>query len=93
MAKAAKRRRRLSDEYSFAGFRARQTVRGVFGDPNVRIVSLDRRSKKQSAAVAAASRRAGTTAVCGGFATFPAVECASFWSSKCGASPAAIAAA
>ncbi len=36
----------------FAGFRARQTVRGVFGDPDVRIVRLDRRSKKRFAAVA-----------------------------------------
>jgi pimeloyl-ACP methyl ester carboxylesterase len=46
MAESGKRQRRLSDGYSFAGFRARATVRGVFGDPNVRILRLDRRSKK-----------------------------------------------
>src|SRR5229473_888488 len=40
MARSAKRRRRLSDGYSFAGFRANATVRGVFGDPDVRIVRL-----------------------------------------------------
>jgi hypothetical protein len=34
------------DGYSFAGFRAQEAVRGVFGDPDVRIVSLDRRSRK-----------------------------------------------
>jgi transposase len=46
MAKSGKRQRRLSDGYSFAGFRALETVRGVFGDPDVRMVTLDRRSKK-----------------------------------------------
>jgi transposase len=51
MAKSGKRRRRLSDGYSFAGFGAKATVRGVFGDPDVRIVRLDRRSKKRFAAV------------------------------------------
>lgn len=40
------RQRRLSDAYSFAGFRAKATVRGVFGDPDVRIISVQRRSKK-----------------------------------------------
>src|ERR1700691_4053998 len=42
MAKSAKGQRRLSDGYSFAGFRARKIVRGVFGDPDVRVVTLDR---------------------------------------------------
>src|SRR5271168_1027525 len=46
MAKSGKGQRRVSDGYSFAGFRARETVRGVFGDPDVRIVTLDRSSKK-----------------------------------------------
>jgi hypothetical protein len=44
MAESGKRQRRLSDEYSFAGYRARASVRGAFGDPNVRIVRLDRRA-------------------------------------------------
>jgi len=40
-----KQQRRLSDAYSFAGFRAKGTVRGVFGDPDVRIVNFQPRSK------------------------------------------------
>jgi len=47
MTKSSKRQRRLWDGYSFAGFRARASVRGVFGDPDTRIVNLDRRAKKQ----------------------------------------------
>src|SRR5260370_21717172 len=65
MAQSAKRWRRLSDGYSFAGFRANPTVRGVFGDPDVRIVRLDRRSKKRFAAVVGWSTTAGTTGGCG----------------------------
>src|SRR6202051_2926205 len=61
MAESGKRQRRLPDGYSFAGVRARATVRGVFGEPDVRIVRLDRRSKKRFAVVADGSRRAGTT--------------------------------
>src|SRR5260370_28951442 len=61
MAESGKRQRRLSDGYSFAGFGAKETVRGVFGDPDVRIVRLDRRSKKRFAAVVSGSATAGTT--------------------------------
>ena len=61
MAKSGKRQRRLSDGYSFAGFRAQATVRGVIGNPDVRIMRLDRRSKKRFAAVAGGSGTAGTT--------------------------------
>jgi hypothetical protein len=93
MVESAKRRRRLSDGYSFAGFRAKLTVRGVFGKPDVRIVSLNRRSKKRSADAADRFKRVGTTAVCGMSATCHAPDCGSFWNSKCGVSHAAIAAA
>jgi hypothetical protein len=86
MAKTATRRRRLSEGYSFAGFRPKETVRGIFGDPDVRIVSLDRRSKKQSAVVAGASRRAGMTGGYGKFATCRVQDFGLFWNSKCGAS-------
>ena len=37
------------------------TVRGIFGDPKARIVSLVRRSKKRHAAVAQGCSVAGTT--------------------------------
>jgi hypothetical protein len=92
MAESGKRQRRLSDGYSFAGFRAKATVRGVFGDPNVRIVRLDRRSKKRLAVVADWSRTAGTTGGYGRFATCRAQDFGLFWNSKCGASHAAVAA-
>ena len=91
MAKSSKRQQRLSDGYSFAGFRAQGIVRGVFGDPDVRIVTLERRSKKPSAAAAVRSRRAGTTGVYAGFVTFRVPGFGSFWNSKYGASGAAIA--
>jgi hypothetical protein len=89
MAKSGKRQRRLSDGYSFAGFRARATVRGVFGDPDVRIVHLDRRSKKPSVGAAGTCRQAGTTDGCGMFATYRVPDFGLFWNSKCGALNAA----
>jgi hypothetical protein len=90
MAKSGKRLRHLSDGYSFAGFRARATVRGVFGDPDVRIVSLERRSKKRSVAVAGGSRKAGTTGGCDRFATCRPRDFGLFWNSKCDASRVAV---
>jgi hypothetical protein len=86
MSKSRKRLRRLSDGYLFGGFRARATVRGVFGDPDVRIVHLERRSKKRFAAVAGGSEAAGTTDGCGRFATCRAQDFELFWNSKCDAS-------
>jgi hypothetical protein len=90
MAKSKRRQRRLSDGYSFAGFRAAADVRGVFGDPQVRVVRLDRRSKKRLAAVAGVFRRAGTTDGRGVFATCRVQDFGLFWNSKCGAWRAAI---
>ena len=60
MAQLGNWQHRLSDGYSFAGFRAQATVRGVFGDPDVRVVKLDRRSKKPSAMAAVRGRQGGT---------------------------------
>ena len=37
--------RRLVDAYRFPGFRPRAAVRGVFGNPKVRIIRLERRGK------------------------------------------------
>jgi hypothetical protein len=90
MAKSGKRQRRLSDGYSFTGFRAKASVRGVFGDPDVRIVRLDRRSKKRFAAVAGGAGTAGTIGGCGRFATCRAQDFGLFWNSKCDASRAAV---
>jgi len=89
MAQSGKGQRRLSDGYSFQDFRAQAAVRGVFGDRDVRIVTLDRRSKKPPAGAAGWSRPAGTTRPSGGFATFRAPGFASSWNSMCVASRAA----
>jgi hypothetical protein len=90
MVKTGKRLGRLSDGYSFAGFRARATVRGVFGDPDVRIVRLVRRSKKRLAAVAGWSGAGGTIGGYVGFATCRARDFGLFWNSKCDASRVAV---
>jgi hypothetical protein len=90
MAKSGKRHQHLSDGYSFARFRAKATVRGVFGDPDVRIVRLDRRSKKRFAAVAGGSGTAGTTGGCDRFAICRAQDFGLFSKSKCGAWRAAV---
>ena len=41
------RERRLRDTYRFPGFVPAATVRGVFGDPLVRVLTLRRRQKKR----------------------------------------------
>jgi len=87
-----KRKRRLWDAYTFAGFRPEPMVRGVFGDPKARVIALNRRTKKQSAARAANRTRDGTTAGVAGRATFRAAIRASIWSSRYGAWHAGVAA-
>src|SRR5260221_2011028 len=90
MVKSGKRLRRLWDDYSFAGIRARATVRGVFGDPDVRIVRLVRRSKKRLAAVAGWSGAGGTIGGYVGVATCRARDFGLFWDSKFDCSPAVV---
>jgi transposase len=46
----------------FPGFRPEPTVRGIFGDPKARVITLKRRSKKRHAGTAVACRWVGTTA-------------------------------
>src|ERR1700745_1418916 len=85
MARISKRLRRLWDTYSFKGFRAQPVVRGIFGDPKVRIVTLKRRSKKHRVDAAAASRSGGTTAKSGRCVTCPAGTCEYCLNWRCGA--------
>jgi hypothetical protein len=77
-------RRRLADTYTFAGFRALQHIRGLFGDPRERLVRLVRREKKRSAVLAARVIGAGTTAAPVEYATCPTGRCAFTWRSKFG---------
>ncbi|MEI6723771.1 MAG: hypothetical protein WCO67_23670, partial [Betaproteobacteria bacterium] len=65
MVNSAKRQRRLWDAYAFPGFRPQPTVRGVFGDPNARVITLVRRSKKRSAGAVVDCTRVGTTGAFG----------------------------
>lgn len=84
MANSAKRLRRLWDTYTFPGFRLQHPVRGVFGDPKARVITLPRRSKKRSAAAAVECISGGTTGARDAFAISPAGMRVSTWSPNCG---------
>src|ERR1039457_751838 len=58
-------RRRLADAYAFPGFRAGAGMRGRFGDPQTRIVTLARRAKKRAVGPAGRCIAASTTARAG----------------------------
>ena len=79
-------RRRLSDAYRFPGFRALEPIKGVFGDPRARVVTLVRRSKKQPAARAGEFTKAGTTESSEGRAICLAAIPACIWTLRFGAS-------
>jgi hypothetical protein len=63
-------------------------VRGVFGDPNARILTLVRRSKKRPAARAEENIPGGTIASFVRLGTFRPAASGYSWSSKCRASGA-----
>jgi hypothetical protein len=86
------KRRRLLDACRFPGIRPIEQVRGVFGDPHARIVSLVRRSEKPAAAPAGESIPGGTIASFVAFGIFQPAACTYSWCSRCGASGAGIAA-
>src|SRR5674476_387999 len=92
MANSSKRQRRLWDTYTFPGFRPQPTVRGVFGDPKVRLITLARRAKKRFAGAAGGFIRVGTTGVSGGFAIWRAATRTFFWRLRSGGCDAAVAA-
>ena len=86
------KRKRLLDAYQFPFFRPLEKIRGLFGDSKARIITLVRRSKKQSATPVAERILSGTTRSCGEFATCPAATRASIWRSRFVASIAEVAA-
>jgi len=92
MAKSAKRQRRLWEAYAFPGFRPHSTVRGVFGDPKARVITLVRRSKKRSVVAARERTGSGTTGACGARAICPAAMRVFTSNSRCGACGARVAA-
>jgi len=83
-----RKQRRLSDSYRFPGFKPKQTVTGIFGDPHARVVTLVRQGKKLS--VVSAEYPAGLSMIerSDGFATSPAVIPASTWNWRSGVSSA-----
>jgi hypothetical protein len=82
MSTRSKPKRRLQEVYKYPGFRPRARIGEAAGDPATLIVTLDRRSKKRSAAVAAEPGEAGTTAACGRCGTWAAVAIEFCWSWK-----------
>src|SRR5260370_36417366 len=84
MARGRTRRRRVWDTYLFPGCEPESTVRGVFCDTKARVIKLKRRSKKQHAGAAVASRGAGTTARFAGCAICPAGTRGYIWKRRCG---------
>jgi hypothetical protein len=78
-------RRHLSDTYRFTGFRALEQIKGVFGDPRARVVTLLRRSKKRRAVRVGDCTSVGTTESSEEFAICRAVTAACTWNSRFGA--------
>ena len=62
--------RKLLDEYRFPGFRPMANVKGVFGDPRARVITLQRAQKKRYTAVAVQSIEAIMTRRYGVFVIF-----------------------
>src|ERR1700722_16477379 len=73
---------RLPDTYRFPGFRPAATVRGLFGEPKARVVSLRRDRKKRPVAPAGNPSAPSTTASSGASATCPAATPACSWRSR-----------
>jgi len=78
------RRRRLSDAYTFPGFRPRQFIEGIFGDHRARLVRLTRRGKKPSVVPVERDNSVGTIGVLVESATCPMAICGCTWRSRFG---------
>lgn len=73
---------RLPDTYRFPGFRPEATVRGIFGDPKARVVSLRRHRKKRFAVRVGKRSVPSTTASFVASETCPAAIPACSWRSR-----------
>ena len=73
---------RLPDTYRFPGFCPKAIVRGIFGDPLARIVTLRRRRKKRSVAFAVNPNEASMIESFVESVTSPAAIRASSWKSR-----------
>jgi hypothetical protein len=75
--------RGLRDAYRFAGFVPGATVRGVFGKPLVRLLTLSRRQKKRSVAFVNFGAGVFTIKSLVWSATCPVADTNSIWSCLC----------
>jgi len=73
------RKQYLEADYCPAGCRVRRATRGVFGDPQARVITLERLQKKRTVDVAGSWRPAFTIAKSSGFGTFPAGRLGFTW--------------
>jgi hypothetical protein len=80
--------RKLLDEYRFPGFRPMAKIKGVFGDPKARVITLRRTQKKRYAAVAERHIEAITTRRPDVYEIYLAGMLGYIWNWKCGASNA-----
>jgi hypothetical protein len=85
------KKKRLEDTYRFPGFRPSRWVCGVFGDPQVRIMVLEREQKKLLAAFAVKSTGHFTIERDGRYEIFLAGIRAFIWMSSSGEWRAAVA--
>jgi hypothetical protein len=77
------RRRQLREAYEFAGFFPASTVRGVFGNPFVRVLTLSRGQKKRHAEYVVVGIAAFTIRSFVWCEICPAASIASIWSCSC----------
>jgi hypothetical protein len=81
-----RKRKRLTDAYRFRGFRPRSELKGVFGDPKARVISLERTGKKTFAEHVAESVGAFTIIKFAAFGIFPAQTLGFIWKCQYGES-------
>jgi hypothetical protein len=79
-----KKTKRLCDAYWFQGFRPHNTLKGLFGDPVARIISLQRLGKKLFVEVVEGFRGLSTTEEPGWFGTNLAGIYGYTWRWNCG---------
>ena len=77
-----KKTKKLLDEYRFPGFRPKAKLKGLFGDPQARVIELKRRQKKPVVAVAGLLTGVFMTARYGKFATCLVAGSGSIWKWK-----------
>jgi len=72
------------DEYQFPGFRPKARIKGIFGDPRARVITLGRSQKKRYAVVVVPCTEVSTTRGCGVSGIYRAGRCESIWRRRSG---------